>query len=313
MTRVPDRVVLGGVSYRHGTWHEVAELAGAGPVGQAQAAALLQGGLRRYSVLDGPVRRWYPECVAQSLEKAAVKATDVEAVLLFSSTFSAYDDHADIIDLCHCLGMRNAVPLGLFLGQCTNFSQALMVAAALIGRQGLRSVVLVGSDALDENRASRVLDGNVSIFSDTVMSCVVGSELSDGYQLERVDHASEPELSTLDPRRDFLRIIDLFAGTMEGLCARTYAGCGRSAEDFSHLVLANLAVPVLKNYARVAGTAFTRVPTANIGRYGHCFAYDQLITLDTLADEADVHTGDALHILGVGGNYLFSSTVVRRL
>ena len=100
---------------------------------------------------------------------------------------------------------------------------------------------------------------------------------------------------------------------MERICARTYATSGHPAADFAHLVLANLTVPTLKNYAMAAGTPFARVPTANIGRYGHCFAYDQLITLATLAEEGQVGAGDLLHLLGVGGNYLFSSTIVRRL
>jgi 3-oxoacyl-[acyl-carrier-protein] synthase-3 len=304
-------VVVDGISYRHGAWHEVAELTAAGQANADQVASLVRGGLRQYSVIDGPVRRLYPDCVMESLDKAAVQAADVEAVILFSSTFSTYDNHADVIDLCHELGMRSAMPMGLYLGQCTNFSQALMVAGALIGSQGMRRVLLIGSDTLDESRSGRVLDGNLSVFSDTVVSCVVGADLTHGYVLEHVDHASEPELNVLDQKRDFLEFIDLFAKTMERLCARTYATCGRGPAEFSRLVLANLAIPVLKNYAMVAGTTLATVPTANIGRFGHCFAYDQLITLATLDD--DLHTGDALHILGVGDTYLFSSTVVRRL
>jgi 3-oxoacyl-[acyl-carrier-protein] synthase III len=307
--RIP--VVVSGISYRHGSWHELAELTVAGQVSADQVASLIRGGLRQYSVMDGPVRRFYPDCVTESLDKAAVKAADVEAVILFSSTFSTYDNHADIIELCHELGMRNAMPMGLYLGQCTNFSQALMVAGALVSGQGLRRVLLIGSDALDESRTSRVLDGNLSVFSDTVVSCVVGADLAQGYVLEHVDHASEPELGVMDHNRNLLTTIDLFAKTMEGLCANTYAACGRGPAEFSRLVLANLTIPVLKNYAMVAGTTLAKVPTANIGQFGHCFAHDQLITLDTL--DHDVRTGEMLHILGVGGNYLFSSVVVRRL
>lgn len=303
-------VVVGGISYRHGAWREVADLATTGNADAGQVAALVRGGLRRYSVIDGPVRRLYPECVTQTLDSAAVDAADVDAVILFSSTFSTYDNHADVIGLCHELGMRRAMPLGLYLGQCTNFSQALLVAKSFVDSGGMRRVLLIGSDALDESRSSRILDGNRSVFSDTVVSCVVGADLACGYVLEHVDHATEPQLSVLDPARDFLQIIDLFAKTMEALCARTYAARGHGAAQFSRLVLANLAIPVLKNYAMVAGTTLATVPTDNIGRFGHCFAYDQLITLDTLDD---VQPGDLLHILGVGSNYLFSSAVVRRL
>lgn len=47
-------------------------------------------------------------------------------------------------------------------------------------------------------------------------------------------------------------------------------------------MLANVIVPVLRNYAAVAGISFSRVPTENIARFDYCFAHDQLITLATL-------------------------------
>jgi 3-oxoacyl-[acyl-carrier-protein] synthase-3 len=312
-TRPDVPVVIDGISYRHGDWRDLETLAAGGQIAAAQIKALGQGGLRQYSVITGPVRRWYPECAAESLKKAGVQPADIDAVILFSSTFSAYDDHADIIDLCHDLGMHNAMPLGLFLGQCTNFSQALMVAGALIRSQGLRSLLLIGSDALDGNRAGRVLEGNLSVFSDTVMSCVVSRDVTAGFRLEYVDHATESSLSALDPQRDFLKIIDLFSRTMDGLCTRTYATTRRGPDDFSHLVLANLSAPVLKNYAAVARVPFARVPVGNVARFGHCFAYDQLITLATLAENGDITPGDEALILAVGGSYLFSSMIVCRL
>ncbi|BCJ50046.1 3-oxoacyl-[acyl-carrier-protein] synthase 3 [Actinoplanes sp. NBRC 14428] len=303
-------LAVDGISYRHGGWRDVDDLPAARP---DQIKALNAGGLRRYSVLDRPPREWYAECATESLEKAGVAPADVDAVVFISSTFAAYDDHADLITLAHTLGMSHALPLGVFLGQCTNFSQALMVIDGLFRAGHARTVLLVGADALDEGRASRILDGNLSVFSDTVFTCVVTAGGASGFRLRHVRHRVVPELSALDPARQFLRIIDLFAGNLGALCRATYEETGHGPDDLARLVLANLAVPVLKNYAAVAAVPFDRVPAANIPRFGHCFAYDQLITLSTLAERDEVRPGDLLHVVGVGGNYVFSSLLVSRL
>lgn len=306
-------VVLGGVSYRHGTWHQVADLALDGPTGPDQIRALTQGGLSRFSVLDEPVRTYYPGCVGESLDKVELSGADVDAVLFISSTFSTYDNHADVVELCRQLGLTRALPLGLFLGQCSNFSYALMLARSLIDSQGMRTVLLLGADSLDESLGSRVLPANASVFSDTVLSCVVSADLAHGYRVEAVEHIVEPELSALDPAVDILKFMDLFILRLQELCGRTYSRTGHTPEEFRSLVLANLAIPVLRNYAAVARIPFSRVPTGGIERFGHCFAYDQLITLAELAEHGELDTGDLALVLGVGDNYLFSSTVARRV
>ena len=78
----------------------------------------------------------------------------------------------------------------------------------------------------------------------------------------------------------------------------------------TRLVLANLGVPVLRNYASVARLPFASVCTDNLARFGHCFGYDQLITLDALAGSAE--PGDRLLALGVGADYLFSAVTLTR-
>jgi 3-oxoacyl-[acyl-carrier-protein] synthase-3 len=304
-------VVLGGVSYRHGAWHQIADLSQDGLGGPDQVRALTQGGLSRFSVIDEPVRTHYPDCVGESLDKTGLRAADVDAVLFISSTFSAYDDHGDLVELCRQLGLTKALPIGLFLAQCSNFSYALMVARSLIEAQGMRTVLLLGADTLDQSRSSRVLPANASVFSDTVLSCVVSADLDHGFLVEAITHVVEPELSALDPAVDTLKFLDLFILRLQQLCERTYSQTGYPPEAFSHLVLANLAIPVLRNYAAVSRIPFSRVPTKNIGVFGHCFAYDQLITLAGLVDQGELGAGDLAHVLGVGGNYLFSSTVAR--
>lgn len=304
---------LGGISYRHGSWHPVEDLTERGLASSDEVAALRRGGLERYSVIRDAPRLLYPETVAESLERTGTAPGDVGAVLFLSSTASAYDDHADMIELCRSLGMTGALPISLSLAQCTNFSYGLMTARALMDSEDLRSVLVVGADVLDENRGSRLLPGAAAVFSDTVVSCVVARDLDEGYAIEHGRHLVDAELSALDPQKDLLAFIERFANRLEELCAGTYAATGRGPDDFSHLVLANLSLPVLKNYAAAARMPFSRVRTDNVARFGHCFAYDQLITLDALGASGSIRPGDVALVLGIGANYLFSSTTCRRL
>jgi len=306
-------VVLSGVSYRHGQWRDLVDLTERGLAGLADLATLSQGGLTRYSVLDRPVREYFADCARDSLHSAGIEPSAVDAVLFFSSTFSSYDDHSDLVGLCRELGMGKALPVGLFQAQCSNFSYALMIATSLIRSQGMSTVLLLGADALDESRAGRLLPAAASVFSDTVLSCVVSTDAEGGYTVDHVGHLVEPELSALDPVKHTLRFMDLFAARLEQLCTDTYASTGLRPESFSHLVLANLTLPVLRNYAGVANIPFSRVPTGNIAGFGHCFAYDQLITLATLAESKEITAGELALVLGIGANHLFSSTVLRKL
>ncbi|MFF1508209.1 3-oxoacyl-[acyl-carrier-protein] synthase III C-terminal domain-containing protein [Streptomyces sp. NPDC058326] len=299
---------LSGLSRRHGRWHDLEDLLGDGAVSAASVTALRRGGLTRYAVFDEPPRARYDDCLAETLDRTGLRPAEVDAVLFFSSTFSAYDDHADLAALCARFGIRDAFPLGMFLGQCTNFSSALTVAQGLAATQGLDHVLLLGVDALDDRRAARVLPGDVSVFSDTVVTCLLSRPRTDGYLVERVEHRYRPELHALHPQRDLLRYIDGFTDALGGVVDRLTKATGRAAGDHTKLVLANHARPVLRNFAATLGIPFDRVPTEGIGTLGHCFAYDQLITLSELAERGETTPGDALLAIGVGANYLYSAT-----
>ncbi|MBX9422363.1 MULTISPECIES: 3-oxoacyl-[acyl-carrier-protein] synthase III C-terminal domain-containing protein [Streptomyces] len=301
-------VHLSGLSRRHGHWHDLDRLTDDGAVSAASVAALRRGGLTRYAVFEEPPSTLYADCLAETLDRTGLPAADVDAVLFFSSTFSAYDDHADLAALCARFGIRDAFPLGMFLGQCTNFSSALTVAQGLAATQGLDNVLLLGVDALDDGRAARVLPGDVSVFSDTLVTCLLSRQRTDGHLVERVEHCYRPELHALHPQRDLLRYIDGFTGALGDVVGRLTKSTGRAPEAYAKLVLAHHARPVLRNFAATLGIPFDRVPTEGIGTLGHCFAYDQLITLSELAERGETSDGDALLAIGVGANYLYSAT-----
>ncbi|APE24959.1 MULTISPECIES: 3-oxoacyl-[acyl-carrier-protein] synthase III C-terminal domain-containing protein [Streptomyces] len=301
-------VHLSGLSRRHGRWHDLDALVDAGAADAAAVTRLRRGGLARYAVHDGPATGLYADCLGETLDRTGLAPSAVDGVLFFSSTFSAYEDHADLAALCARFGIRDAFPLGMYLGQCTNFSSALTVAQGLAATQDLDNVLLIGVDVLDDRRAARVLPGEVSVFSDTAVCCLVSRARTDGYLVERVEHRYRPELHALHPQRDLLPYIDGFTGALAGVVEGLTKATGRAPDAYAKLVLANHARPVLRNFAATLGIPFDRVPTEGIGTLGHCFAYDQLITLGDLAEQGGTTPGDAVLAIGVGANYLYSAT-----
>lgn len=305
-------LTLRAVAYRHGIWHDIDTLADSEAVPPQTLIELKRGGLRRFSVLNGSLRKVYVECVDETLKKGGIESADVDAVVFFSTSFLVAEQD-DIPELCRSLGMRNALPLGIFLGECTNFSSALLVASSLIESLGLQTVVVLGGDAIGESGTPRLLDRNVSVFSDAIVSCVLQSGVpKDGYVVEQLAHRFDSELVGLNADADFMTLIDLFAKAMGHVCDDVYASTGHRPQDFDHLVVPNLSISALKNYAAIARIPFARVETDSIGRFGHCFAQDQLIKLDTLVTDGVVKHGEKLLVVGAGGNYLFSAMALRR-
>jgi 3-oxoacyl-[acyl-carrier-protein] synthase-3 len=305
-------VYLGAVSHRAGTWHGIETLAARPGANQEEIQHLQRTGLVRYSVLERPLRQIYPECVKQTLDRAGLLPAAVDAIVFFTSTFESYQDYDDLAWLSDELGLTNALPMGLFLGQCTNYSNALLVASNLVTTNGLDNVLLLGADVLDEARASRVLGGRLSVFSDAVVSCLVSARDRGGYELGPIRHHYLPHMYKVDPARDILPYINGFSDGLRTACQKLYRALDLQGSAFARLVPANLNLQVLKNYAALAGVPFDRTFTANVGRYGHMFSYDQLISLATLAEEGAVTSGDRLLVVGVGADYLFSALSVTR-
>jgi 3-oxoacyl-[acyl-carrier-protein] synthase-3 len=305
-------IYIGAISHVHGEWRPVEELASRPEANPDEIRYLANLGLVRYSVLDGPIRKHYPACVKATLQKAELAPAAVDAVLFFTSTFASYEEYDDLAQLSHELGFTNALPVGLFLGQCTNYSTALLMASGLISTHGFQNVLLLGGDRLDESRAPRVLGGRLSVFSDAVVSCLVSTRDRGGYELGAIRHHYLPHMYKVDPAREILPYINGFSDGLRTACNKLYQAMEVSGSAFTWMIPANLNLSVLKNFAALAGVQVDRMYKANVARYGHSFAYDQLISLDTLAAEGAVHRGDRLLLVGVGGDYLFSALSVTK-
>ncbi len=271
-------------------------------------------GLARFSRISSPVPPLLEAAMLRSLEQAGLQAEDVDALILFSTTLDEYREHADLARLAAKLGLRRAIPYGMFYNQCTNYSQAIQLASFLAGVEGRRHILVVGYDVLDEQRWDRLMDNRVSVYSDVVVSFLVhAAPPAAGYRIDKVVHRYAPELSTLMAPTDTLRFITAYSEAFRGVCQEIYAAGAWRPADFKRLLTANYNLSVLRNLAELAGFSREALFVDHIADYAHCFAADQLIALEALLRGDLVRSGDRLMLVAVGGFVLFSSAALTRV
>lgn len=249
--------------------------------------------------------------ISSTLSKGNIKGSDVDAVILFSTTFDPYTSHSDFAKLSVELGIDSAIPYGMFHNQCTNFSQAIEFAQLLLRGQGLKRILLVGFDILDETKGERVMDNRVSVYSDVVVSCLLETGIVSGWEIETVQHKYLPVLSTYTSAQDIVNFIKDYSRGVTEVVDKAYKKTNSSAEDFDLLITANYNHSVVKNLAELSGISDARMDLSAISDYAHCFSADHLITLQHRFENKLLSDGERSLLLAVGGFVIFSATSVK--
>lgn len=269
-------------------------------------------GMASYSKLSGPMLDVLRGTAGKFLASSGLRGQDVDAVIFFSTMFDIYAEHSDLALLCHELGFDRAVPYGVFLNQCTNYTQAIQFGGHLIRSDGMRRVLLLGADRLDDARSDRVMPNNTSIYSDVAVCCLLSGEPRGGYAVDLMRHKYVPEMAKIMAGNDIIAFIENYSRGMAGACEAAYRDAGVEPSGIRHLVSANYNHSVLKNIAQLAKIPESRLFKGNVAAMGHCFSADHLISLRALADSGAARSGDRLNLVAVGGFWIFSSTLVTK-
>jgi 3-oxoacyl-[acyl-carrier-protein] synthase-3 len=268
-------------------------------------------GIVRFSKESEPARECLKKVAQDFLAGSRLDAGDIDGIIYFSTMFDVYREFDDLPQVCHELGFRNAIPFGMFLNQCTNYSQALVLAKHLVGNDGLRNVLLLGSDRSDDARDYRVMPNNTSVYSDITVAALVSSSVRKGYAIREISHRYLPELAGISAAGNIIDFIEKYSLGFSSVCKSLYAKSGLSPADFKYLVTANYNHSVVKNLVSLAGMPPGTAYTENIGKLAHCFAADQLISAEELQDA--VPSGARLNLVAVGGFWLFSAVCLERV
>jgi 3-oxoacyl-[acyl-carrier-protein] synthase III len=270
-------------------------------------------GMRDYSKIASPLYGVLVDTTRRTLDSAGIKGSEVDAVIYFSTMFDLYSEHSDLANLSHKLELTNAVPYGVFINQCTNFTQAIQIAGNLIRAEGMGKILLIGGDKHDGSKSDRVMPNNTSVYSDVAVSFLIEGEDNGGFLIRGMKHKYVPEMAKIAIGSDITAFIQRYSEGMSGVCGELYAETGVNPEDIHHLVAANYNLSVLKNIAYLARIPDKKLFKENIADMAHCFSADHLISLKTMADKGLLEKGQLLNLVAVGGFWIFSATLLQKV
>ncbi|MFI9269512.1 3-oxoacyl-ACP synthase [Kitasatospora sp. NPDC052896] len=229
------------------------------------------------------------------LRAAGVDPASVDALVLCSTRFPGGPrTHGQFVErIATGIGLARAAFLGLTLNRCTNLLAAIDTARALVAAGRHRRVLVVTTDRVEDE--SERMEG-FALFSDGAAGCLVtaadGSAPEDGYEI--VSTASAQDTAALDWSHEISADLAREANT------RLLEPAGLKVGDIDGLMHANLFLPIVSMKERQAGFTAEQLYTANITRFGHCFAADPLINL--VDQEADGRVRE-------GGHYVLAVSV----
>jgi 3-oxoacyl-[acyl-carrier-protein] synthase III len=267
-------------------------------------------GLRRFSRIAEPTTPLIERCADETMRAAGTVGADIDAVITFSTLLDPHRELDNVALVAAKLGIVGAQSFGVFHNQCTNYSQALQLARYLTICEPYRHVLLIGWDVLDERRGDRIMPNRLSVYSDVVLTAMVSRDAHDGFRIDGISHRYLPDISGLQAPGEVLRFIQRYSDGLRGACQSLYQAVDASPGVFKRMITANYNLSVLRNLAELAGVRQDRVFTDNLADYAHCFAADQLISLEQLSRRGECASGDRLLLVGAGGSVVFGAVAV---
>lgn len=303
---------IGGIAYACGSLQPIDSIPALREK-PADLTYLRKLGLRTYSVIGEKPRALLKAKAMETLAETGVQPKDVDAVIFFSTTFRFQDEHSDLALITHELGMSKALPFGMFLNQCSNYTQALLFAKQLAYCEGMKNMLILNADILDDSRFPRVMDARTSVYGDVVLTFMVSTNSIGGYRIADLSHRYVAEMATLDAGRDIVRFITAYSDGFKSVCRDVYERTGTAPSEYKRLITANYNHSVLRNLALLAGMKEDSLYMENIPRFGHCFSADQLISLNCLERSGPIPKGSLFLLVAVGGFVIYSACALERV
>lgn len=226
-----------------------------------------------------------------SLAAAGVHPDEVDAVLLCCTRFEGGPDtHGGFVaEVMAGLGLPAAACTGITLNRCAGLLAGIDLATAWVTARRHRAVLVITADRVadEEDRFEQF-----ALFSDGSAACLVADTRHGGGAYDILGCACAQRNADLDWSHEISP--ELSRRVNDELAKVTGVATG----EIAGLLHANLFLPLIGMKERQAGFTVTQLDTANVTRFGHCFAADPLINLADLAERGGV-VGGAAYLLAV--------------
>jgi 3-oxoacyl-[acyl-carrier-protein] synthase-3 len=308
--------VTGSVHLR-GLAYELEEPRGIEEIAELRADRELLGRLQSVGLAAYSPNRQSPAEMAaaaaqRTLWKAKVKPAEVDLLVYATSSLSEPRYYGrDIDSLLTRLHLDRAFPIGITLSECANLIAALDVAASFVGSGRARNALLVTVDKIAAG-TSRIVPPEVAVASDSAASILVNGEPGGLFELLAAERHILPLRYERDPHENVVHYLEVSAQGIAEISARTLAAAGKTPADFRWLITNNYNTSVAKLVATQSGFAAERTYSANIARFGHSFAADNLINLADCLSAHPPSSGD-LYMLLASGPHMWGGAVLRKI
>jgi 3-oxoacyl-[acyl-carrier-protein] synthase III len=278
---------ISGIAYRHGDLQSIRKVAAAPAIYEQLVSSEL--GLGSYSIVTGDILELAAQSVASSLETSGLSASDIDAVIISSCTFTTEASPWSRVDqFCRDTKLTHATPYSIGLGQCSSFHYALKCASGLVRSGECSNVVVVVADKANERDLFRVNEDPEFPFvgSDMAASCIVSRADRGGFRLaSKVFQNFDATLVSEVPARD--RVSRMVA-RMEELFRDFYRGAELERESVTQFIGNNYSSRGIDLFEFLSGLPRSKIYCSNIPRLAHGFGADNLINLKCYAEQSQL-------------------------
>ena len=303
---------LSGSAFKLGAVKPVEALLEKENISAIDLAAYRERGLASFCEHTGPTSELYMASISETLDKAALTPSEIDAVI-FSSSASDWtsEDETALLTALQKFGFLKTRLVGLSLQACSGCGEALRLACDLLGGSATNVLVVICGRTPTHRR--RISPRAATIFSDGAASCIVSSSVGEFEILSASGHTNIPLSVVSDRTGSLLSPLKQIKGAFGDLRALSRQVCDLaevSRESIRSVFCTNGSNVHAMLISEAAEIPLARVYTDDIPLYGHVYSCDNLISLTTYSIKNQM-AGGSLYMLVGWSPYIFSAAILR--
>jgi 3-oxoacyl-[acyl-carrier-protein] synthase III len=278
-------------------------------------AALADDGYTTFSVAETDIASLARGAIDQCLAATGADAAAIDAVIIATESFWDVEhlaplsplvpsfEHLKLRDallavLCDA-GLSAAVPYGSWLGACGNCGSALATAYAMVstGIHARCMVVIVDKQRPD---LPRFMDSGAAVLGDAAVAMMVDGEHGPGYAIDALAIVGAPDLSRLDPTRDFAKLVIGTHRAVRRLAQSFEKSAGAPLDTGDEIIAGSFHPQSLKIICDTLKIRPEHLQRDARVKFGHAYAADPVLTLSLRAAAGQHRHGQSVVLLNSG-------------
>lgn len=301
-----NKVYLTNLGYKLGNLYPIDELNEVHERSEDELLeTLLEAGLEKYAKSDLSTFDMAKESIQSTLKNARIANHKIDALIYTTSSFwnpifSSTNEMNRLINECN---LENAYPIGLFFSECGNTQIAIRVASSLIKTREFKNILVVATDKVAYNQ-TRIVPPDISICSDAAASCILSSEIEEGFELIHTTQYMNAAMADIDPNQleQIEQYLNIAMSGIQQTIHQAMQNTMKTSSDFRQLIMNNYNLSVTQTVCKLGNFEYDQVFKNNIPRFAHAFACDTLINLSDFLNSNQINIGDLILLLGTGSS-----------